>query len=186
MRTACSANLAGLLLAGCASSTPVSPAPADARRAIGAPSLASTAGARAAPESRDGLRRPLALRTPTGKELSLDVELDDNVAANGAEGVEIIGEVGSSVILVDTYLSAPGAMSYCQAGRERFLRVVTIGPKHPEEVLRLKLESCWQHIELDGPVRWVPESLTLHIRWLFGPLARNPPEELTFRVGALP
>jgi hypothetical protein len=128
----------------------------------------------------------LELKTPSGKAWSFDAELDDKVARNGADGVEIVAEVGPSLIFIDSYYSVPGGMSYCQAGHERFLRVVTFGPPQPEEVLRLKLESCWQRIELEDPVKWSAETRTLHINWLFGPLARDPPEEFTIHIGTTP
>ena len=181
MQTMYSASLPCVVLLGCVSSRP---RPLQARSTPEEPARASTGAARGVTAS--ATMRRIDFKTPSGKAISLDVVVDDNVAADSADGVEVIAEVGPSLVIVDNYLSAPGAMSYCQAGRERFLRIVTLGPKHPEEILRLKLESCWQHIELEDLVKWSSESSTLQISWLFGPLARNPPEELTLHVGSVP
>jgi hypothetical protein len=60
-----------------------------------------------------------------------------------------VAEIPDSIlIVVDAYYSIPGGMSYCQAGQESFLRVVSFSGKHPVETYRVKLESCRDNIEL--------------------------------------
>jgi hypothetical protein len=50
--------------------------------------------------------------------------------------------------------------------------------------MRLKLASRWQHIELGDEVgvEWLPDSFTLNVHWLSGPLAMAKPEVLTLRL----
>lgn len=99
-------------------------------------------------------------------------------------GVDVVGEVkGVAVILTDTYPSIPGSMSYCQAGEERFLRIISIFKKPAEEVFHLKVESCRDDIELASPgLEWSPESMTLHIQWLLGPTVKGRPETRSIRI----
>jgi hypothetical protein len=111
---------------------------------------------------------------------------DSTVAAKSAPSdVRIVAEFpGKVLILVDTYPSIPGGMSYCRAGKESFLRAVAIAGTPPKETLRIKLESCLQGIELTGPgVEWDPASATLRIHWLTGPSQKDKPEERTIRFG---
>lgn len=72
---------------------------------------------------------------------------------------------------------------YCQAGEERFLRILRLEASGPQETLRLKLASCWQEIELREPgVEWSSGDATLRVHWLFGPSRQLKPEELTLRL----
>jgi len=100
--------------------------------------------------------------------------------------VQLVAEVtGTTLVVVDTYPSLPGGLAYCQAGEERFLRVIALAPAGPEEMLRIKLASCRQNIELTDPgVEWLESSSTLRVHWLLGPSSRAQPEELTLRIGA--
>jgi hypothetical protein len=99
-------------------------------------------------------------------------------------GVEVVGEIkGVAIILVDTYPSIPGGMSYCQAGEERFLRIISISKKPPKETFRVKIESCRDNIELASPgIEWLPESSTLRIHWLLGPATKGMPEVRTIPI----
>jgi hypothetical protein len=115
------------------------------------------------------------------------VERDSTVSPKAApSAVKIIGQVNPSVlILVDSYPSIPGGMSMCQAGEERFLRVLSIATKPAQETFRLKLESCRENIELASPgLEWRAESSTLAIKWLFGPGTKGKPEERTLKIAA--
>jgi hypothetical protein len=68
-------------------------------------------------------------------------------------------------------------MSYCQAGEESFLRVISVAAKTPKETLKLKLESCRENLELESEgVEWLPQTGTLRIHWLTGPAGNGTPE----------
>jgi len=126
----------------------------------------------------------LDVLTASGKKLKVQVVRDAYVLPETEpDEVEVVAEVGSNLVIVDTYMSVAGGASYCQAGKERFLRIFAIQGEKSEETLRLKLESCWQHIELlESGVEWLPASSTLRMKWLFGPLTKDKAEELTLRV----
>jgi len=105
------------------------------------------------------------------------------VRSEAGVDVQVVAEIGSSLVIVDTYLSRPGGGSYCQAGQERFLRILRLDDGVPQETVRLKLASCWQNIELADPgLQWSPNDSTLRISWLFGPTTKLKSEELTLRL----
>lgn len=109
-----------------------------------------------------------------GKPYVLTVARDATVSAEAAPAkVDVLGSVrGVALILADTYASRPGGMSYCQAGEERFLRVISITRRPARETLRIKLESCRETIELASPgIEWKPERASLQLNWLQGPEA---------------
>jgi hypothetical protein len=108
---------------------------------------------------------------------------DEYVRRDGGVDVEVLAEMKSGLVVIDTYLSRPGAGSYCQAGQERFLRVLRLEGNVVEVTLSLKLISCWQSIELaDAGVEWSAADSSLHIRWLLGPTNPMRPEELLLRL----
>ena len=75
-------------------------------------------------------------------------------------------------------------MSYCQAGEERFLRVIEIASKRPTETYRVKLESCRDNIELASPgLKWSPETKSLNIHWLSAPGQIGKSEDRTLTIG---
>jgi hypothetical protein len=82
--------------------------------------------------------------------------------------LKLIAEVpGSAILLTDTYPSLPGGLSYCQAGEEQFLRVITTSGRRPIETYHIKLASCRDNIELAQPgLTWSPTTKTLDIHWL--------------------
>ncbi|MET0384609.1 MAG: hypothetical protein ABW321_01560 [Polyangiales bacterium] len=95
------------------------------------------------------------------------VERDASVAAETpAARVDVIGWTDQAVVVVDTYPSVPGGMSLCQAGEERFLRVVALSERSARLTQSLKLESCRQSIELQAPPAWDAQRRTLDLRWL--------------------
>jgi hypothetical protein len=96
--------------------------------------------------------------------------------------LELVAQPHSSVILLtETYPSKPGGMSYCQAGEERFLRVLTANGKL-EETFRLKIASCRENLELSDPgLEWDPGSATLRIHWLPVPAVPDKPTIRTIR-----
>ena len=81
--------------------------------------------------------------------------------------------------------SRPGGLSYCQAGEERFLRVISIIRRPARETLRIKLESCRDNIELATPgIAWEPERAALQLNWLQGPQAGGGPQTRTIKINA--
>jgi hypothetical protein len=100
--------------------------------------------------------------------------------------VKVVAEVsGSALILTDTYVSLPGGMSYCQAGEERFLRIIAISGKKPVETYHVKIESCRDNVELASPgIQWSSETKRLDIHWLSAPGEAGKPRDLTLRIGA--
>lgn len=128
----------------------------------------------------------LEIRTQAGTRHALWLKRDATVSAKAKPTtLEVIGEVkGMAVVLVDTYPSIAGGLSYCQAGEERFLRVVSIEKNPPRETFRVKLASCRDNIELAAPgIEWLPESATLRIRWLQGAAPKGLPEESSLVIG---
>jgi hypothetical protein len=138
------------------------------------------------PNSRESSTSRLEIHTQEGKRYVLRVLRDSTVPSKAQPSeVRVVGELrGSAIIVVDSYRSKPGGMSYCQAGHERFLRIVTVLSKPPQETFRVKIESCRENIELASPgIEWSPESSTLRIHWLLGPSGKGTPEERTVRIG---
>ena len=129
--------------------------------------------------------RSLSVRLSSGQEVRIVAERDSTVLPDAKpKSIEMVAEVKDvAVVIVDTYRSTPLGLSYCQAGEERFLRVISIREKRPREMSRLKLESCRDNIELASPgLEWVPDTSTLTIPWLQGP-ATHKPESRTLDVG---
>lgn len=129
----------------------------------------------------------LTIRTPEGTRYVVRVERDATVAPRSAPSrLAILGEIkGTAILFVETYPSIPGGMSYCQAGEEQFLRIVSIVRKPAVETYQVKLASCRENIELASPgVEWHPESSRLVIHWLQGPEKNQKPAELTLQIGA--
>jgi hypothetical protein len=103
----------------------------------------------------DATRQIVEVSTPSGKTIRVPVGGDDYVRRDAGVHVEVLSEVDSSLVVIDTYLSRPGGGSYCQAGQERFLRVLRLVHDVADVTLNLKLVSCWQAIELaDAGVEW--------------------------------
>ena len=98
--------------------------------------------------------------------------------------VAVLGEIRDvTVVLIDTYASLSGGMSYCQAGEERFLRVVPLARGDLSDVATIKIASCRENLELaDGGVQWDSPTRTIRIHWLAGPHGK--PEVRTVRIGA--
>jgi hypothetical protein len=127
----------------------------------------------------------LEIRTASGARYTLHVARDSTVAPQAeARRTDVVGEIPNvSVVIVDTYPSRSGGMSYCQAGEERFLRVVTLAGNRASEAARVKVASCRDNIELaERGIEWVTDSATVRIHWLAaesaGPLATR-----TIRLG---
>jgi len=127
----------------------------------------------------------LHIKLSDSQQYSVAVERDANVAKDATpEKIRIVGVIkGIAIILVDTYRSIPGGMSYCQAGSESFLRVVSIASKKPAETFHIKLESCRENIELASPgLEWMPKTSQVMIHWLLGPGTPGKAETRTLKI----
>lgn len=135
-----------------------------------------------------GARGPntiLSIATAPGKHYQLKLLRDSTVApAVPPRGLAILGQVANKVIiLTDVYPSIPGGMSYCQAGEEKFLRVIRLSAASAVEKYRTKLESCRQNLELATPgVEWQPTTGTLSVHWLSGPGSVGRAQTLTINI----
>ena len=158
--------LASAILLACAVAAPQS------RKPRGSQAASITAAAKQS-------QTQLLIRTRIGKHYSLLVTRDSTIAPSvKPTTVKIVGDIdGQTIIVTDVYPSIPGGMSYCQAGEESFLRVISLTAKPPRETLKLKLESCRGNLELDsGGIEWLPQTRTLRIHWLTGPGGNGAPE----------
>ena len=108
----------------------------------------------------------LQIKRPNQKRQELTVKRDASVARNSSpQIIRILGErPGAAILIVDKYPSIPGGLSMCQAGEEKFLRVISIATMPPKETFSIKLESCRDNIELAQPgLNWHSDTSTLHI-----------------------
>lgn len=124
------------------------------------------------------------LQTDSGRRYALTATRDATVSPDAQPRLDVVGEVGgTAIVLVDTYPSIPGGLSFCQAGEERFLRVIALAGGQAKETLRVKVASCRDNLELAAPaIEWVPESSTVRIHWLLGPNS-GMPEVRTIQIG---
>ncbi len=110
----------------------------------------------------------------------------DRTVASDAEpaAVDVVGAVpGVAVAVADRYPSAPGALSFCQAGDEQFLRVLSYAGVTPAQTLSLKVASCRDNLELADPgLEWVAASSMVRVHWLTGP--NGAPEVRAFQISA--
>ena len=136
--------------------------------------------------SATGSNTRLEIQTPGRARHILRVKRDDTVRS-GAEPIEVklVGGVrNAAIILTDTYPSIPGGLSFCQAGRESFLRIVSVAGRTPVETFRVKLASCHEDfMPAASGVEWLPKSATLRLRWLQGPRNAHKPMRLTLKIG---
>ncbi len=170
MRTVCLLSFALLLAAVVASAQGIVPLP-------------SGGSVRYATENS---RTRLEIQSRGAKPITVLLDRDRFVLPGAdALNVRVIGEVKHrAIILTDTYPSRPAGMSLCQAGEERFLRVITLGRHAARETLRLKLESCRENLELASPgLEWRQEPLLVRIHWLAGPSKPGSPEQREIRIG---
>jgi hypothetical protein len=176
MRTVFWASSA-LLLASCSQKS----GPAQAPAPDAAPAAATSIQA-----SVENGETRLDIHAGSGKTYVVHVKRDDTVAPESEPtSVNVIGEIkNTSIVLTDTYPSIPGGMSYCQAGEEQFLRVISIAKEPATESLQVKAGSCRGNIELASPgIEWAPESSSIRVHWLLGPKGDSQPEERTIHIG---
>lgn len=125
--------VAALMLAGCASVGAVAPE----RRAAHSGSTRKPGGVIAVPVAGHAIRVPVAL----------DPSMIDQ---RGDHQVKIIGVRGTSLLLLDSYASRPRSMSRCQAGQERYVRVIDTR-KRTEQWSKLA-ESCLNDVVPGDPI----------------------------------
>ena len=120
-------------------------------------------------------RTVFTIESPGKAPARVAVSLDESVALDSNPELKLIGQASTNVLIVtDSYYSRPGSMSYCKAGKEEFLRVLTLGSS-PRQTLHVKLQSCRGNIELTEPgVIWNRASGILEINWLGNPSAADP------------
>ena len=173
MRIACWASVAALLaLAGCTGDAGGDVAERPARdTATSAPAATPGAMPTVTARTEDGATR-LDIRTAAGATHTLTVTRDSTVAPTAEPSPPaLVGTLGDSVlVLSDTYASIPGGMSFCQAGEERFLRVIALTSGGARESHQTKLASCRTEIELaEEGLTWNPDSALVRVHWLTGP-----------------
>lgn len=124
------------------------------------------------------------LETEGGVRSTVIAARDTTVAPDAQPKVDVVGELEeTAVVVVDTYPSVPGGLSMCQAGEERFLRVLAVTGGKAQETFSVKVASCRENLELTAPaVEWLPGSSTVRIHWLLGPTA-GMPEVRTIQIG---
>jgi hypothetical protein len=113
----------------------------------------------AKPVPSQPVARRIEVQATSGTRHMLDVQVDATVSPESTPtDVQVVSETKGALIIVDTYASIKGGLSYCQAGEERFLRVVSLAQPTPEETLRVKLASLARHAACAKPVsssgRW--------------------------------
>ncbi len=136
--------------------------------------------------STENSQTRLEIQARRAKPITLLLDRDKFVLAGAdALNIRVIGEVKHrAIVLTDTYPSRPAGMSLCQAGQERFLRVVTVSRHSARETLRLKLESCRENLELASPgLEWQQEPPLVRIHWLLGPSKSGSAEQRLIRIG---
>jgi hypothetical protein len=167
-RIACSASIATVLFSSCGSAPhpPATETPAT---------IAST-------NVENGRTRlVLQIGNTSG---SLTLERDATVAPDAPPiRVEIVANVPrSALVAMDTYPSRAGGLSYCQAGEESFLRVITTATGTPMESYETKVASCRDNLELADPgVEWDARTTTVLVHWLRGPGGAEETRRLVIR-----
>jgi hypothetical protein len=132
-----------------------------------------------------GARTILSITTSDGRHYQIRLARDSNVArGTPPREVTVIGQLdASAIILTDTYPSIPGGLSYCEAGEEKFLRVISLSSRSATQRYHTKLESCRQNLILATPgVDWQSDTHTLTIHWTSGPKGIGQPETRTVKV----
>ena len=133
-----------------------------------------------------GDRTVFSIPKPAGGKFKLSVSRDTTVAKGARPvSVKLVAEIPNSILIVsDVYSSISGGLGYCQAGKETFLRVISISGKLPVETFRVNLESCRENIELASPgVNWRAQSRTLEIHWLSAPGSVGKSEDRAVIIG---
>lgn len=134
-----------------------------------------------------GAHTLLTLQGKDGHKYKLSLQRDHDVAVrNALIGVELAKALDDeTVAVIDTYNSLPGGAHYCQAGEERFLRVISLAHKPAQVMWSLKIASCRQNLELAEPgLVWHDGPASLTIVWLSGPSAPGKSESRSYAIAA--
>ena len=182
MRIGC---LASALLIGCLScagraADPKPQAPAPSARTTSAGEDTSRV---AASRVENGLTQ-VELLVAGGDRRTLVLPRDPTVDSQTAPSdITVLGEIRDvAIVLIDTYASRSGGLSYCQAGEEQFLRVVSLATPGAGEVATTKVASCRENLELaDARIELDRPSRIVRIHWLSGPGKK--PEVREIRIG---
>lgn len=148
MRTRCSGNsamtpLTALLLcaAGC-SAAPQASSPAPTPAPAPAPAKADA-------------ERVMALRLP-GRNIRVPVTVDPaTIDPTADHETRLLASAGNIAIALDSYASRPQSMSRCQAGEERWLRVIDIAAAR-QRYAKL-IESCLKDVVPGDPLLTGPD-----------------------------
>jgi hypothetical protein len=114
---------------------------------------------------------------------SVILDRDATVAPDAAPRVDVVAKVpATAIVVVDKYASMAGGLSYCQAGEEAFLRVISTTGGTPVKQYDMKVASCRDNLELADPgIEWDSAHSTLRVHWLFGPNGKEEERRLAIR-----
>ena len=127
--------------------------------------LAACSGAASsAPQSAPTTAAGLALAID-GRQLRVPVALDAAaIDPAGDHDTRLLARTGGLAIVLDSYASQPQSMSRCQAGQERWLRVIDIAAARERYAKRV--ESCLADIVAGDPLFTGPDAAgayTVHL-----------------------
>ena len=100
-------------------------------------------------------RRVIAVPASAGRTVEVPVMVDPaTIAPRGRHVVTPIGAPrGRYLLVLDSYASRAQGLSRCQAGQERWARLIDMGRRR--EIYRRLVDSCLTDVEAnDPPVRW--------------------------------
>jgi hypothetical protein len=158
--------------------------PPGAALAQGAASLDFSGGS-IAYEAQDSMTL-LSITTTEGKKYQISLPRDSNVASGvPPREMALVGQLdGSVLILTDSYPSIAGGLEYCEAGEEKFLRVISLVRKPVTQTYHTKLESCRQNITLADPgVQWSADQQILSIHWSSSRKGVGKPDDRKLKIG---
>ena len=115
---------------------------------------------------------------------SVALDRDATVAPEAPPSrVNIIARMpGTAIVIMDTYPSLAGGLSYCQAGEEAFLRVISTFGQTAAKRYDMKVGSCRDNLELaDSGIEWDASGATLRVHWLRGPSGKEEKRHLAIR-----
>lgn len=134
---------------------------------LGAVALLTACAATGAGRSGAG-SRAIAITGPAGKvqvKVSADPALIDPA---GEHKVKLLGTHGRLTLVLDSYSSRPQSMSRCQAGSERWVRLVDLSAR-AERYAKL-VESCLRDVVPgDPPASWAPDGRGVTVNLLSEP-----------------
>lgn len=92
----------------------------------------------------------------------------DNIALDGEHEIKVLDSRRNLVALVDSYASRPQGMSRCQAGHERYLRLIDETARR--ERYATLIESCMENVGVDDePITWSEDGRSLTVNLYTSP-----------------